>query len=123
MLPPRRGTKASAQMNVYARAHPGPMTRSLPLARSSRTSAFGRIPFAASPAAQVPRGERETLLRFRIFDSSWTQSSAGQRSLPQAAGAGAGLALGSALGGGAWSVLAGGPRISVKMGFNASAQI
>ena len=29
-------------------------TRSLPLARSSRTSGFAQIPFAASQAAQVP---------------------------------------------------------------------
>src|SRR5689334_9775449 len=36
--------------------HLGPMTRSLPFARPSRASAFGRIPFAASRAAQVPRG-------------------------------------------------------------------
>ena len=44
--------------------------------------------------------------------------------LGAAAGAtGAGVALGSALGGGAWSVFAGGPRISVNIGFKASAQI
>ena len=38
------------------------MTRSLPLARPSRASAFGRIPFAASQAAKVPRcaAKRET---------------------------------------------------------------
>jgi hypothetical protein len=40
---------------------PGPVTRSLPLARPSRASAFGRIPFAASRAAEVLRfaAERE----------------------------------------------------------------
>jgi|SRR6185312_3906746 len=42
--------------------HPGPMTRSLPLARPSRASAFGRIPIAVSQSAIVPHfmAERET---------------------------------------------------------------
>ena len=37
-------------------------------------------------------------------------------------GAGGRAALGSPVGGGAWSVCAGGPRSSVKMGFSAAAQ-
>ena len=52
------------------------MTRSLPLARSSRTSGFAQIPFAASQAAQVPGGEGETFSRFQIFLRFDTQSSA-----------------------------------------------
>ena len=38
--------------------HPGPMNRSLPLARPSRASGFAQIPFAASQAAQVPSDGR-----------------------------------------------------------------
>ena len=34
--------------------HPGPMTRSLPLARPSAGLRFRRIPFVASQATQVP---------------------------------------------------------------------
>ena len=48
--------------------HPGPMTRLLPQARPSRASAFGRIPFAASQAAQVPWGEGEALSHYRQSD-------------------------------------------------------
>ncbi len=51
------------------------MTRSLPLTRPSRASAFGRIPIAASQAAIVPRGEGETLSRVRKTVGSATQSS------------------------------------------------
>ena len=48
------------------------MTRSLPLARPSRASAFGRIPFAASQAAKVPHfvAERETDSRVAEFRGS-----------------------------------------------------
>ena len=62
---------------VYARPHPGPMTRSLPLARSSRTSGFAQIPFAASQAAQVPRGEGEILSKPRQIESVLTRSNVG----------------------------------------------
>ena len=52
------------------------MTRSLPLARPSRASTFGRIPFAASQAAQVPHfmAERETGsgVIFRALLKSWS---------------------------------------------------
>jgi hypothetical protein len=61
--------------NSFGEFSPGPMTRSLPLARPSRASAFGRIPFAASRAAQVPRGEGETVSRFPESGCSVTQSS------------------------------------------------
>jgi hypothetical protein len=57
--------QVSGRFYIYARPHPGPVTHSLPLARLSRASASGQIPFAASQAAQVPRGEGEPFLRFR----------------------------------------------------------
>ena len=55
------GQTDATLLNVYASPHPGPMTRSLPLTRPSRASAFGQTPFAASQAAQVPRGEGEVV--------------------------------------------------------------
>ena len=63
------------------------MTRSLPLARPSRASAFGRIPFAASHAAKVLLGEeRETEIVDRLSLLSWGWST-GRRN-----GSGAGSA-------------------------------
>jgi hypothetical protein len=53
------GQTAEIPLNIYARPHPGPMTRSLPLARPSAGLRFQRIPFVASQATQVPRGEGE----------------------------------------------------------------
>jgi hypothetical protein len=63
---------------VYARPHPGPMTRSLPLTRPSRTSAFGQTLFAAFQAAQVPWGEGETLARLWRILGLLTQCSVGK---------------------------------------------
>ena len=57
--------------------HPSLVTRSLPLARPSRAFTFGRIPFAASQAAQVPRGEGNPLSRRIGRSKSVAQSSVG----------------------------------------------
>ena len=69
--------QANGGANVYARPHPGPVTRSLPLARPSQASASGRIPSAASQAAEVPRGEGETLSRSREAGGEEAQSNRG----------------------------------------------
>src|SRR4051812_45934576 len=52
----------------------------------------------------------------RLYEEAKEESRRDQR------GGASGLALGSPVGGGAWSSLAGGPRSSVKMGLSASAQ-
>src|SRR5215472_6535848 len=57
--------------------HPDPMTHSLPLVRPSRAFTFGRIPFAASQAAQVPRGEGVLVSHVSAIRRSVTQSSVG----------------------------------------------
>jgi len=58
----------SAERGMRNGPHPGPMTHSLPLARPSRASASGQIPFAASQAAQVPSDGRG-----RSCSSVWIQ--------------------------------------------------
>jgi len=72
----RKSEPANERLDVYARPHPGPVTRSLPLAQPSAGLWLRQIPFAASQAAQVPRGEGETLSDAWIYERFSTQSSA-----------------------------------------------
>src|SRR5215469_10163822 len=73
-IAPGRGQSGVESLSAVP-PHPDLVTRSLPLARPSRASTFGRIPFAASQAAQVPGGEGGPLLRSLAVHQTATRSS------------------------------------------------
>ncbi len=56
---------------LKARPHPGPMTRSRPLARSAADLRLRQIPFGGSQPPQVPPGEGETFAAIRRCEPSW----------------------------------------------------
>src|SRR5215469_3492201 len=75
-IAPGRGQSGVESLSAVP-PHPDLVTRSLPLARPSRASTFGRIPFAASQAAQVPGGEGNPLSCSWLIRRSEAQFSVG----------------------------------------------